>query len=75
MHPKPAAAAFGLRLTPRWAELRGQGLDNLKMLVTPVKQGGQGVTYFNWGIYFVSAITLCLACHRLALHLTATPVL
>ena len=54
----PEGAAFGLRLTPRWAELRGQGLDNLKMLVTPVKHGGQGVSYFSWGIYFVSAITL-----------------
>eukprot|EP01052_Picozoa_sp_SAG31_P037849 SAG31_NODE_4954_length_2837_cov_1.697589_3_plen_415_part_00 len=47
--------ALGLRLTPSWAQLRAQGLDELADLVAPVGGGegrGCGVTYFNWGIFF-----------------------
>jgi len=44
--------ALGLRLQPTWATLRSQGLGDLAGLVAPVSEGGCGVTYFNWGIYF-----------------------
>ena len=44
--------ALGVRLTPSWDELRLQGLDELKLLVTPIGDGGDGVTYINWGVMF-----------------------
>ena len=46
--------ALGLRLTPSWSTLRQQGLDDLRQLVTPISAGGSGVTYFNWGINYIS---------------------
>jgi hypothetical protein len=46
--------ALGLRLTPRWGTLQKQGLENLTWLVTPTSAGGAGVTYFNWGINYLS---------------------
>lgn len=48
----PAEVALGVRLTPRWAQLQQQGLDDLRSLVTPLSRGGEGVTYLNFGIFF-----------------------
>ena len=48
----PAPIALGVRLTPMWAQLRRQGLDELAALVAPVRDGGDGVTYINWGVFF-----------------------
>lgn len=48
----PAEVALGVRLTPRWEQLRQQGLDDLRSLVTPVARGGEGVTYINFGVFF-----------------------
>lgn len=44
--------ALGLRLTPSWATLRSQGLADLNKLVRSLADGGDGVTYLNWGTYF-----------------------
>eukprot|EP01046_Picozoa_sp_COSAG06_P029202 COSAG06_NODE_2691_length_6430_cov_2.427648_10_plen_416_part_00 len=48
----PAEVALGVRLTPSWGQLREQGLDDLRSLVTPLSKGGEGVTYINFGVFF-----------------------
>jgi len=36
--------ALGVRLTPKWATLTSQGLDEIAMLVATTADGGDGVT-------------------------------